>query len=123
MSQLLEASTPRVKVMPFTPFRLTQVAVRLKTRLHNLAVLWQALGHVQLRLDAEGFNLGYAGSLVRLRHDGNVDVFTRRNFWLQTGGLAQLNPTSPHHDSYTEVGSWCQVEDPIPVGGGCDHAE
>jgi hypothetical protein len=93
-----------------------------RRRWHNMRVLWQALGRLQLGVDAQGFTLGYAGSQVRLRHDGNVDVFTARNFWLQTGGLAQLNPTSPHHDSYTEVGSWCQVEDPLEAGG-CAHAE
>lgn len=123
MSQLLEVQASPGEVMTVTPSGLTQMVQGLRLKLHNVWVLWQALGRVQLRLDADGFNLGYAGSLIRLRHDGNVDVFTRRNFWLQTGGLAQLNPTSPHHDGYTEVGSWCQVEDPIPVSGGCGHAE
>lgn len=92
-------------------------------RLKNLWVLWKLLGGVQLSLDAHGLNLGYAGSLLRLRHDGNLDIFTRRNFWLQTGGIAQLNPTSPQHDCFTEAGSWCQVEDPLPVESGCVHAQ
>lgn len=112
-------------VTPIPSSGLTQMArPTMWTRLQNFWVLWQALGGLRLTLDEAGLGVGYAGSLIRLRHDGNVDVFTRRNFWLQTGGLAQLNPTSPHHDSYTEVGSWCQVEDPLPIQAQeCDHAE
>ncbi len=67
----------------------------------NLVQVARMLTMAYVNVDAQGnLSLVYAGSQVRLRSDGNVDVLCARNFVQMTRGLLHQNPMSLDHDDY-----------------------
>lgn len=72
----------------------------------NLFHAIKALTVVDVNVDDQG-NVGvvYAGSFMRLRADGNVDVVSSRNFLQVTKGVIHHNPLSIEHDDYTDFES------------------
>jgi hypothetical protein len=80
---------------------ITEPMVAITRLVRNVSHALKALSLLDVIVDDKNnVAIVYAGSAVRLRADGNVDVVSSRNFLQLTAGVIHHNPLSIEHDNY-----------------------